>query len=264
MTTKTIEQSIEWQSRPLCCRYLVVRFEALSIQVPKEGIARDLTTCWALGTLADGQREVLGVWLESLPGVIDSQKVFDDLKARGVERIRFVATTEPAVARVTHRGATVLPSVEQLVRQRLAQVAPRERRSAANALIALRTARTAQAARTALANLSASPWGAKCPAAVEGWHASLAQLMPLFALAPRLRRILLSADEAAERMHGNLIRAIDRRGCFASLEAAVSFLVEALRCSERRLSVPQADLKARAEHRASGAGIRSSIEAVGL
>jgi transposase-like protein len=152
------------------------------------------------------------------------QQVFEDLRVRGVERTRFVATTEPTAAHLTLPGATVVPSVGQLLRHGLASVAPRDRRSAANVLSALRAAGSAQAARTALANLSASQWGKQYPAAVESWQASLLQLAPFFALAPRLRRIMLSADEAAQRMQGHLIRAVGRHGCFDDREAAVSFL----------------------------------------
>lgn len=264
INVNTIAQQIEWQTQPLCCRYVLVLFEVLSVQVQEEGLVRDQAAHWALGALGNGQHEVLGVWPERASGAMDWQEVFDDLKNRGVERIRFVVTTEPKDPRAAYPGAAGLPSFGQLLRLGLARVAPRDRRSVAKALSALREAGTARAARVALANLSASPWAARYPAAVESWQAALAQLAPFFALAPGLRRTMLSADEAAQRVHERLIRAIGRRGCFDDREAAASFMEETLRRSEYDLRVRQVVLRARAEGRALGGRPQPSIGALGF
>ena len=82
-------QPSDWQSRPLCESYLLVIHESIPIQLLERRLVRDQIVFWALGVLADGAYEVLGVWPALTPDGWCAQEVADDLKARGVERIRF-------------------------------------------------------------------------------------------------------------------------------------------------------------------------------
>lgn len=225
-------QASEWQSRPLCRRYLLLHVQPLSVPVLEEGFERNQTVRWGLGVLADGQYEVLG--MRSLPasGATGWHELFEDLRIRGVESVRFVASNEPmevsATLRAAYPDATVLPAMGQLLRQSLAQVAPRHRNAGAEALGGLCSAGTAQAARAALTALAASPWGASNVAVVEHWSAAVERLAPFYALATRLRRLILSGDEAAERVGRTLQRAVARSGNFPSETAAVAFTSEVL------------------------------------
>jgi len=264
-------QLVYWQNRPLCCRYLVVLSEVLRVQVEEEGTVRDRMARWTLGVLPDGQYEVLGVWPEPVPGAAGWQDVFEDLKVRGVERIQFVASSEPAEAladvRAAYPGVTVLPSFGQLLRQSLAQVAPRHRRSGANALSVLREADGAQAAKVALSDLSAGWWGATYPAVVDRWRAAVEHLGPLYDSAPRVRRIVVSGDDAAQRLHRSLGLAVGRQGCFASPAVVTSFIVGALERAERSFVSRGTVREACIEHRtgsANRASSRSRVEALGL
>lgn len=217
-----------WQARPLCCRYLVVLIEVLPSTVREVGVVRDQTVRWALGVLADGQHEVLGIWLHPASGTTGWHELFEDLKVRGVEKIRFVASDEPmnafAAMRAAYPDATVLPSTEQLLRQSLAQVAPRYRSSGAEALGGVCAATTARAARAALTALAASQWGESNPTVVGRWRIAVAQLEPFYALVPRLRRLVLAGDQAAEQVGRTLQRAVARQGCFPAKNAAVGFV----------------------------------------
>jgi len=103
-----IGQSAGWHDRPLCCRYLLVHFDALTLQVRESGSQSDRTVCWALGAHAEGQCEVLGVWPTSPSGDPDWREVFEGLAARGVERIRFVVSAGPNAVQAAEQGATML------------------------------------------------------------------------------------------------------------------------------------------------------------
>ncbi|MBE0546400.1 MAG: transposase [Rubrivivax sp.] len=228
----TLANAIKWQTRPLCCQYLVLHFEALSVPVGEEGAAHDRTVHWPVGVLADGQCELLGAWFDPVSGATGWEEVFEDLKVRGVEKIRFVVGDEPSEvsegAQAAQLDTTVLPSAGRLLRQSLAQVAPRHRNTGAGALGGLCAAASAKAARAALITLGASPWGATNPTVVERWRVAVARLAPFYALAPRLRRLILSGDEATERVGRTLQRAVARNGCFPSETAAIAFISEVL------------------------------------
>lgn len=225
-------QLTQRQAHPLCCRYLLLHFETVSTPVPRRDPMHHQAVRWALGVLEDGQYEVLGAWAEPEAGATGWEEVFQDLQVRGVEKTRFVIVNEcsevSAAVPTAYSGATVLPSTGQLLRQSLAQMAPRHRRFGGDALGAIREARTTQAARAVLAGLAASLWGATYPAVVERWRDAVEDLAPFYALSPRLRQLVLAGDEAAQRVIGTLQRAVARKRCFPSRAAAVTFISEVL------------------------------------
>lgn len=270
-SNNTATQLVYRQTRPLCCRYLVVLFEVLPVLVMEEGAIRDHGARWALGVLPDGQYELLGMWLEQVPSAKGWEEVFDDLMLRGVEKIRFIASNERAEGRAganaAYPGATVLPLIGQLLRQSLAEVVPRHRRSVGNALGVLREARSGQAARDALTALAAGPCGATYPSVVGRWRAAVEQLGPFYDLVPRLRRIILSGDDAIQQVHRSLCLAVGRHGCFADQTDVTSFVVGALERAERYLVGRATVREACIEHRAGSANrasSRSRVEALGL
>ena len=67
-----------------------------------------------LGVLSDGSPDFLGCWYESEPGVSPWQAIADDLRARGVERLRFAVGSDPAGMEAAFRAAypscTALPA----------------------------------------------------------------------------------------------------------------------------------------------------------
>jgi hypothetical protein len=113
-----IANDVAWHSFPLCRRYRLVCLERLTVRAVQKGVASDRTLCWAFGMLADGEYEVLGVWPELLSCRSSWQQVFADLKARGVERIQFVSSSESAPFRsvlgTAYPGVKVLPPVSRL------------------------------------------------------------------------------------------------------------------------------------------------------
>lgn len=74
-------------TRPLCRSYGFAIHERLIIQVLDGIHARGKAIHWALGVLADGSSELLGVWAVPDSGSWTWQNAVEALKARGVEKI---------------------------------------------------------------------------------------------------------------------------------------------------------------------------------
>ena len=234
------QTAITWNSRPLCCRYLAVVFVTQPMTGREECGGRDDAVRWAIGVLADGEHEVVGVWWQPVMGVLSWQDVFADLRLRGVDKIRFVAGNESVARdeamRASYPLAKALPSVGEVLRQSLAQVALRDRGSAAQMLSTIRTAGSARAARAALTTLEAGPLGARYPSTAKLWRSAVEQLEPLYMLAPRLQRIVRWSDDAAQQLRESLSRVVSRQGCIISQGAALSLVVAALGRAERQLA----------------------------
>jgi hypothetical protein len=133
--------------RPLCCHYLIVRFESVTLPVNVNGAAGLLPAHWAIGALRDGQTEVIGGWLADESGVMRWADVFDEMARRGVEQVRFVAGVDELDAKgVAPVGAArhVLRTLEaesELIGASLKRMITRQRvfadrRSAARGLCA--------------------------------------------------------------------------------------------------------------------------------
>jgi hypothetical protein len=98
-----------WSSRPLCREYVAVVFGQVAIAQAtcrQEGLS---AFSWALGTLRDGQAEVLGWWqhTESIP--TDWSMIWNELYVRGVERIQMVIGNFDAASDVPGAGNTTVP-----------------------------------------------------------------------------------------------------------------------------------------------------------
>ena len=72
-----------WQSRPLDPMYPIVFFDALRVKVRDEGIVKNKAVYVALALDTEGQKHVLGLWIEQTEGAKFWLRTMNDLKARG-------------------------------------------------------------------------------------------------------------------------------------------------------------------------------------
>ena len=84
VTDEVMSETLAWQNQPL---YPVVFFDALRVKIRGDGIVSNKAGYLALGIQADGQRDVLGLWIEQTEGAKFWLKVFNDLKTRGCQDI---------------------------------------------------------------------------------------------------------------------------------------------------------------------------------
>ncbi len=239
--------SMNWQCLPLCRRMFLVACDAISVPVGMENEPNDSTIIWALGLLPSGQCELLGVRRAPDSGDRTFQAIVDELRLRGVEHVKFVVSgglkEERRNSWAVFRGAAMLPSAGQLIRLSLREVAPRARASVVTDLERMRAAGSVAEARAHLAAFAASSRVARYPAVVARWNAALERMGPLYAMPRRQRAIVDSGDDLVCRLHRSLVRAVARHGVFADHEAAVAFLVRALRRADRGLDIRAAETR---------------------
>lgn len=226
-----------WLSRPLCRHYSSVVFS--TVPAPQEFAEPDTrrTICWALGTLVDGDGEVLGVWNtdQSSPA---SPEVFGDLYGRGVVAIRFcIGNISGAEARAMKelRLASVIPSIEALLAGTAAQTRPRHRDAVLAILRAAAESEDLLSAQSELAIFQGSELGKRYPEIVRQWGNALSRFEPIYALHGRQRELVRSADRAAADIGGRLNLAIQRHGPFTDSAEALEFVAARLAKAEQQL-----------------------------
>lgn len=237
---------------PLCRSYLLAMFDDLFVDAHEDGASRRWRFRWAIGVLADGQQEMLGMWHDSTSKDVNRQDASNDLVRRGVERIQCIAgfdpNTEPGIRR-SYPSSKFLTSIGQFLRKVEADLTERDRVAVSDLAAELYAAETLYRARALVGNFAAGPVGEKYPVARDRWSCDLEQLAPIHNLSPGLRRRLRETDSAVQHVNRNLRRATARRGCFSCLSAATSFIEQTLVRTERSLAVFEAAHTASPAHR---------------
>jgi len=221
-----------WQSRPLEPMYPVVFFDALRVKIREDAVVRNKAIYLALGVLTDGTRDILGLWIENTEGAKFWLKVFNDLKTRGVADI-LIAVTDGLKGIGEALGAvfpatTLQTCIVHLIRNSLDYASWKDRKLLAQALKPVYTAPSAEAAADALDEFERGPWGQKYPTVVASWRRAWDRVIPFFAFAPAVRRVVYTTN-AIESIHSRLRKIIKTRGHFPSDDAATKLIWLALR-----------------------------------
>jgi transposase-like protein len=232
VTDAVMEEVTAWQARPLEVMYPVVFFDALRVKMREDGVVRSKAVYLALGVLADGTRDILGLWIETTEGAKFWMKVFNDLKTRGTQDILIAVTDglkgmEQALNAV-FPSTTLQTCIVHLIRGSLDYANWKDRRVVAAALKPVYTAATVEEAQAALMAFEQSDWGKRYPPIAASWHRAWDRVIPFFAFPPAIRKIIYTTN-AIESINGQLRKIIKTRGHFPSDEAATKLLWLALR-----------------------------------
>jgi len=232
VTSEVMEEVQLWQNRPLEPMYPVVFFDALRVKIREEGLVRNKAVYLALGVLADGTREIMGLWIENTEGAKFWLRVFNELKTRGVEDI-LIAVTDGLKGMEQALGAvfpatTLQTCIVHLIRNSLSFAGWKDRRALAAALRPLYTATDAQAAQEALQDFAQGSWGRKYPMVVSAWQSAWSQVIPFFVFPPAIRKVIYTTN-AIESVNAQLRKIIKTRGHFPNDDAATKLLWLAIR-----------------------------------
>jgi hypothetical protein len=78
LTDAVLDEVREWQNRPLDAVYPVVFFDAMRVKIRDEGLVKNKAVYVALALNPDGEKDVLGLWIEQTEGAKFWLKVVND------------------------------------------------------------------------------------------------------------------------------------------------------------------------------------------
>jgi putative transposase len=227
VTDAVLEEVGEWQNRPLEAVYPLVFFDAIRVKIREEGFVRNKAVYIALGILADGTKEILGIWIEQTEGAKFWLRVMNELKNRGVGDI-LIAVVDglkgfPEAITAVFPDTVVQTCIVHLIRHSLAFVSWKDRKPVMPALRAIYRAKDAEAGMKALEAFEAGAWGQKYPAIALSWRRNWEHVVPFFAFPESVRRIVYTTN-AIEALNAKLRRAVRTRGHFPNDDAAMKLL----------------------------------------
>ena len=242
VTDAVLEEVRDWQNRPLDGVYPVVFFDALRVKIRDEGLVRNKAVYLALAITCQGEKEVLGLWIEQTEGAKFWLKVMNELRTRGVGDILIAVvdglTGFPDAIAAVFPQTAVQTCIVHLIRNSLAFVSWKDRKKVMPDLRAIYRAETAEAAAARLEAFEAG-WGERYPAIAPAWRRAWEHVVPMFAFPPAIRKMIYTTN-ALESLHRSLRKIIKTRGSFPSDEAATKLLYLAIRNAGMRWKRPVA------------------------
>jgi len=232
VTDAVMSEVTTWQARPLEAMYPVVFFDALRVKIRENGVVRNKAVYLALGVLADGTRDILGIWIENTEGAKFWMKVFNDMKTRGCNDV-LIAVTDGLkgmgeALEVVYPQTTLQTCIVHLIRNSLDYANWKDRKPLAAAIKPIYTAPSAEAALAELDAFESGPWGKKFPTVVASWRRVWDKVIPFFVFPPEVRRVIYTTN-AIESVNARLRKILKTRGHFPNDEAAIKLLWLALR-----------------------------------
>ena len=231
VTDAVLSEVAAWQTRLLEAMYPVVFFDALRVKIRQDGVVRNKAVYLALGMLADGTREILGIWIENTEGAKFWMKVFNDMKTQGCNDV-LIAVTDGLKGMgealgVVYPVTTLQTCIVHLIRNSLDYASWKDRTPLAAALKPIYTAPSAEAALAELDAFESGPWGKKFPTVVGAWRRVWDKVIAFFAFPPEVRRVIYTTN-AIESVNARLRKILNTRGHFPSDEAATKLIWLAL------------------------------------
>ena len=165
----------------------------------------------------------------------------NELKARGVEDI-LIAVVDglkgfPEAIEAVFPQAAVQTCIVHLIRNSLDFVSWKDRKPVVAELRKIYRAADAETGRKALEAFEGGPWGGKYAAIGQIWRRQWEQVIPFFAFAPAVRKIVYTTN-AIEALNATLRRAVRARGHFPSDEAATKLIFLVLRQVAQQWKMP--------------------------
>jgi len=237
--TEQLQQQItDWQSRPLERIYPVVFVDGLRVAIRSDKGVLKKCVYTVLGVGVAGRQEVLGLWIEETEGARFWLKVFNDLKARGVQDILVLCgdglTGLPEAVRAVFSQADVQLCVVHQIRNATKFVSYKDRKPFCAAMRPLYTAPTIEAAELALERFEQA-WGGRYPMSVASWRTHWDGLTAFFKYPVEFRRLIYTTN-AIESLHSQMRKNIASRKVFPHDDAVLKILFLNIRNFSNRWS----------------------------
>jgi putative transposase len=221
-----VEEMTTWRNRPLDRIYPVLFIDALVIKV-RDGQVANRPAYIVAGVSADGDRDVLGVWIGTGgEGAKQWLANLTELKNRGVQDVFLVCSDglkgigeaiEMVWARATHQTCVV-----HLVRASLRYSNRKDWQYITPMLRDIYTASTLDAAVARFADFE-TRWGTRYPALLTMWRDSWERFIPFLDYDQEIRKVIYTTN-MIESLNARFRQATRRRGHFTSEQAALKVL----------------------------------------
>jgi transposase-like protein len=243
VTDEVKELAAEWRGRPLEPFYPVLFLDALRVNIRDGGPVVKKPVYLAPAIRLDGQKELLGLWIEQNEGAKFWMSIMNELKNRGVQDILLAAVD--GLTGFPDAIAAVFPQTEvqlcmvHMVRNSVRFVPYKDRKAVIAGLKAIYLAPSAELAAEALDGFAAV-WDTKYPMIAKSWRNRRNEVIPFFKFSPEIRKAVYTTN-AIESVNYTIQKIIRHRQSFPNDEAAMKLIFMGLKNISRKWTMPIRD-----------------------
>jgi len=215
-----------WQQRTLERFYSVIFLDAIHFTTREGGKAVKKAVYSVYGVDAQGERDVLGIYIRDAEGAKDWGRVLEDLRRRGVEDVLFFCVDglsgfSEAIWEVFPQSF-VQRCIVHMIRSSTRFVSDKHLKSVCADLRAVYTAADQIQAQLGLEAFRQT-WDAKYPEIAQSWEQNWDELVPFMDYGENIRRMIYTTN-SVEALHRQIRKVTKSKGSWANDKALLKQL----------------------------------------
>ena len=224
ITDCILDEVHEWQNRPLLPFYPFLFVDCIYVSMRTERAIKQKAVYVILGYDINGNKDILGLWINETEGKHTWMQIFDEIKLRGVEDILFICMD--GVSGLEDGVKSVFPNtvvqrcIVHMIRNSIKYVPSKDYKAFCSQLKKVYGAASLKAAEIEFEKFKTA-W-ANYPGAVDVWVRNWKHVEQLFNYGSAVRRVMYTTN-AVESVNSSF-RKVTKKGSFPSNEAVFKAL----------------------------------------
>jgi transposase-like protein len=235
VTDRVWTEVLSWQQRALDPCYAVIYLDAVHFRVREDGKVGSKAVYTVYGINAEGQRDVLGLYLDEAEGARNWGLILEDLKRRGVETILFCCVDGlkgfKEVIEEVYPESIVQRCIVHMIRTSTRFVSDKDRKKLCSDLRKIYTAANRAQAEMALKAFG-EKWDKKYKEIRPKWEASWESLMAFMDYGEHIRRMIYTTNPV-EAIHRIMRKVTKSKGAWINDKGLIKQLYLTLKYNEK-------------------------------
>lgn len=235
VTDRVWSEITEWQQRGLASCYTIVYLDAIHYKVREQGkvISKAIYTVYAV--TVDGQRDILGLYLNESEGARQWGLILEDIKRRGVEDVLFFSvdglTGFREVIEQVFPNSALQRCIVHKIRNSTRYVIEKDRKAICTDLKKIYTSSDRVQALVALAAFG-EKWDSKYKEIKRSWEVDWDELMVFMDYSQNIRRMIYTTNPV-EAVHRVMRKVTKTKGAWSNDRGLLKQLYLTLKYSEK-------------------------------
>lgn len=221
ITERVWPEIMAWQQRPVKPCYAILYLDGIFFRVQEDGRFQERTLYSIYGVDAEGNRDVLGLYLDKRESANQWMLVLEDLKRRGLKDVFFVCIDGlPGFKKAIHSvfdQAIVQRCIVHKVRNSVRFVSDKDYRPLCKDLRKVYQSANREQAVLALEEFE-KKWGSRGERIAELWRKDWEELMAFMDYSEDLRRMIYTTNPV-ENLHRVIRKVVKSKGAWISQRA---------------------------------------------
>lgn len=230
VTEQVMVEISQWQQRSLLPLYTVLYLDGIYFNTREGGKASKRVSYSVYGVDADGNRDVLGLYIRDAEGANEWGRILEDLQRRGVEDVLYVCVDglsgfSDAITAVFPQ-AIVQRCIVHMVRSSVRFVDDKDKKAVCRDLRTIYTSADVNNAEIALEAFRQT-WDKKYPKIATSWKNEWDDLVSFLDYGEHIRRLIYTTN-SVEALHRQIRKVTKTKGSWVNDKALIKQIYMAL------------------------------------